>query len=193
MARTLSTLVAAALLAFSLPLQAEPQQEPLYTPSVFLYGFDGFVLGAGAGLGAGYLGARAGGWHKDDWQPLAYGAGIGALAGGALGLTLGITDMVNETQGRGYFILRDGGYGLGFGTATGAIVGGLGAIGSKKPEHILFGAAIGGLVGTGAGVVLGIVEGQRAWRRHTRVAFTLAPAAESSGKLVWMPTLLGRY
>jgi hypothetical protein len=36
------------------------------------------------------------------------------------------------------------------------------------------------------------VEGQRAWRRHTRVAFTLAPA-EASGKLVWMPTLVGRY
>jgi hypothetical protein len=186
--------LAAALLLFSRPLQAQtPPPEPLYTPSVFSYGFDGFLLGAGAGLGAGYLGARAGGWHQDDWQPLAYGAGIGALAGGALGLGLGISDMANQTQGRGYFILRDGGYGLGFGVATGAIVGGLGATSSKKPEHILFGAAIGGLVGTGTGLVLGIVEGQRAWRRHTRVALTFAPVPEADGKLAWLPTLVGRY
>jgi hypothetical protein len=184
--------ILAALLLFSRPSQAQPPQEPLYTPSVFVYGFNGFVLGGGAGLGAGYLAARAGGWHENDWQPLAYGVGIGALAGGALGLTLGITDMANDTQGRGWFILRDGGYGLGFGAATGAIAGGLAAVGSKKPEHILLGSAIGGLVGTGAGLVLGIVEGQRAWRRHTRVAFTMAPA-ESGGKVVWMPALVGRY
>jgi hypothetical protein len=146
MAQPLRIVIAAVLSLFSQPLHAQPAPEPLYTPSVFLYGFDGFVLGAGAGLGAGYLGARAGGWHHDDWQPLAYGAGIGALAGGALAVTLGITDLVNETQGRGYFILRDGGYGLGFGTAT----------------------------------------------DHARVAVSLAPA-ESGGRLVWMPTLVGRY
>jgi hypothetical protein len=193
MARVLVVTISfASLLLISRPSQAQPPPEPLYTPSIFGYGFNGFALGAGAGLGAGYLAARAGGWHEDDWRPLAYGVGIGALAGGALGLTLGITDMANETQGRGYFILRDGGYGLGFGVATGAIIGGLAAVGSKKPEHILFGGAIGALAGTGVGVVLGIVEGQRAWRRHTRVAVTLAPA-ESGGKLVWMPALVGRY
>jgi hypothetical protein len=172
---------------------AQPREESLYTPSIFIYGFDGFLLGAGAGLGAGFLAAQGGGWHKDDWQPLAYGAGIGALAGGTLGLSLGITDMVNETQGRGYFVLRDGGYGLGFGAATGAIAGGLAAVGSKRPGDILVGGAVGGLVGTGVGLVLGIVEGQRVWRRHTRVAFTLAPAPETSGKLLWVPTLVGRY
>jgi hypothetical protein len=194
MGRILRGLIGALLLWYSGPLHAQqPAPEPLYTPSIFSYGFDGFLLGAGAGLGAGYLGARAGGWHQDDWRPIAYGVGIGALAGGALGLTLGITDMANETQGRGYYILRDGGYGLGFGAATGAIIGGLTAIGSKKPEHILLGGAVGGLVGTGAGVVLGIVEGQRAWRRHARVALTMAPAAEAGGKLVWMPALVGRY
>src|SRR5205814_9703945 len=99
----------------------------------------------------------------------------------------------NETQGRGYFVLRDGGYGLGFGVATGAIVGGLSAIGSKQPERILLGGAVGGLVGTGVGVVQGIVEGRRAWRPHARGARNLAPAPEPSGKLVWMPTLVGRY
>jgi hypothetical protein len=185
--------IAAVLLLPARPCLAEERGEPLYTPSMFRYGFHGFLLGTGAGLGAGYLAARAGGWHQNDWEPLAYGAGIGALAGGALGVTLGITDMVNETQGRGYFILRDGGYGLGFGATTGAIGGGLAAVSSHKPEHILFGAAIGGLVGTGVGVVLGVVEGQRAWRRQTRVALTLAPTPAAGGTLTWLPTLVGRY
>ena len=185
--------VAGLVLLGARPCIAAERGEPLYTPSIFLYGFDGFLLGTGAGLGAGYLAARAGGWHQDDWQPLAYGAGIGALAGGALGLGLGITDMVNETQGRGYFILRDGGYGLGFGAATGAIGGGLAAVGSRRPEHILFGAGIGGLVGTGVGVVLGIVEGNRAWRRHTTVALSVGATPVVGGELAWMPVLVGRF
>lgn len=192
MQRAIRILVAAAVLLVARPGQAQPQ-EPLYTPSIFTYGFHGFALGSVAGLGAGYLAARSGGWNKDDWQPLAYGAGIGALAGGTLGLSLGITDMVNETPGRGYFILRDGGYGLGFGVATGAIAGGIAAISTKKAEHILFGACIGALAGTGVGIVLGIIEGNRAWSRRTRVTMTLAPAALASGELVWMPALMGRY
>jgi hypothetical protein len=191
--RALGFLVAAQILLLARPGHGQTRDEPLYTPSIFLYGFDGFVLGAGAGLGAGYLAARGDGWTEDDWRPLAYGAGVGALAGGVLGLTLGVTDMVNETQGRGYFVLRDGGYGLGFGAATGAIVGGLSAIGSGEPQRILTGGAVGALVGTGAGLVLGVVEGQRAWRRHTRVALTLAPAPEPSGRLTWMPALAGRF
>jgi hypothetical protein len=78
MLRTLRIPIGAALLLMvSPPARAQTTPEPLYTPSIFLYGFDGFLLGTGAGLGAGYLGARAGGWHHDDWQPLAYGAGIG--------------------------------------------------------------------------------------------------------------------
>jgi hypothetical protein len=186
-------LVAGALALRSAPARAETHDEPLYTPSIFIYGWNGIALGAGAGLGAGYLAARAGGWESDDWRALVYGAGFGGLAGGALGLTLGITDMANETQGRGHLILRDGGYGLGFGVATGAIIGGLTAASSKEPEQILLGGAIGGLAGTAVGLVLGIVEGQRAWRRHTKVALTLAPAPEASGKLVWMPALIGRY
>ena len=186
-------LVAATVLTFARAGHAQSRGEPLYTPSIFIHGFHGFFLGSAAGLGAGYLAARAGGWHKDDWQPLAYGAGIGALAGGALGISLGITDMVNETPGRGYFVLRDGGYGMGFGAVTGAIAGGIAAVGTKKAENILFGASIGALVGTGVGIILGVVEGNRAWRRHTTVALTLAPAPLTSGQLVWMPALMGRY
>jgi hypothetical protein len=192
MRRAICLLAVATVLGLAQPAQAQ-QREPLYTPSIFVYGFHGFFLGSVAGLGAGYMAARAGGWHQDDWQPLAYGAGIGALAGGALGLSLGITDMVNETPGRGYFILRDGGYGLGFGAATGAIAGGIAAISTKRAENILFGASIGGLVGTGVGIILGVVEGNRAWRRRTNVALTLTPAPLSNGQLAWVPALVGRY
>ena len=78
------------------------------------------------GISAGYLVARSGGWDSDDdWQPLAYGTGIGALAGGALGLTLGILDMNRNTPGYGAVILRDTVYGAGFGAVAGGIVGAL--------------------------------------------------------------------
>jgi hypothetical protein len=191
MRRAIPILLAAAVVLVARPGQAQPR-EALYTPSIFTYGFHGFALGSVAGLGAGYLAARSGGWQKSDWEPLAYGAGIGALAGGTLGLSLGITDMVNETPGRGYYILRDGGYGLGFGAVTGAIAGGIAAISTKKAENILFGASIGALVGTGVGVVLGIVEGNRAWSR-TKVSMTITPASTTSGQLVWMPAVVGVY
>jgi hypothetical protein len=190
MRRTLALVSMAAALLAARTGHAQPRTD--YTPSIFAYGFDGFLLGGGTGLCAGYLAGRSGGWHKDDWQSLAYGAGFGALGGGLLGISLGITDMINETPGRGYYVLRDGGMGLGFGIATGAIAGGLAATGSKKPEHILLGAAIGGLVGTGVGVALGIVEGQRMGPRRN-VALTIAPAPTAAGRLAWMPALVGRY
>src|SRR5256885_7454447 len=118
------------LAAMAAPARAQPRVEPLYTPSTFSYGFHGFVLGAFAGLGGGYLVGRSGGWHSDDWRTLGIGAGIGALAGGGLGLALGIGDMAAETPGRGYYVLRDGGYGLVFGAAAGAIAGGVAALSS---------------------------------------------------------------
>jgi hypothetical protein len=189
--RAIGMVVAATLLLGGRAAQGQAAEPRRLAPSIFVHGFDGFLLGAGAGLGAGYLAARSGGWQGDDWRPLVTGAGFGALAGGALGLTLGITDMVDDTEGRGFLVMRDGSLGLGFGAVTGAIVGGLGAVASKDAEHLLLGSAIGGLVGTGAGVVLGIVEGQR--MRQRRVAMALAPVAPARGALVWIPALVGRY
>jgi hypothetical protein len=191
MRRAISTLTAAAVLSIASAGQAQTR-EPVYTQSIFSYGYQGFFLGAGAGLGAGYLSARVNGFNQNDWKDIAYGAGIGALAGGALGLTLGITDMASETPGRGYYILRDGGYGMGFGIVAGGIAGGIAAVSSKDGEKILFGAAIGALVGTAAGVVLGIVEGSRSSRRAS-VGMTVAAAPSAGGHLVWMPAVVGRY
>lgn len=193
MQRTLCALVAGTLLLLATSGQARAQ-EPAYTRSIFSYGYQGFFLGTGAGLGAGYLSARVNGLNKNDWKDIAYGAAIGALAGGALGLTLGITDMAAETPGHGHYILRDGGYGLGFGIVAGAIAGGIAAVSSKDAEKIVFGAAIGSLVGTAAGVVLGIVEGSRARRRsRASLGLTVAAASRPDGHLEWMPALTGSF
>jgi hypothetical protein len=185
-------LLAATVLLTTTPARAQRTYEPPYTPSAFAYGFHGFVLGGTAGLGAGYLIGRSGGWHGDDWRALAYGAGIGALAGGGIGLGLGISDMASRTPGRGYFVLRDGGYGLGFGAVAGTIAGGLASLSSKKGEHLLLGASIGALAGTGAGLVLGIIEGNRL-ARGPLAWLTVAPASTAGGTIEWMPALAGRY
>jgi hypothetical protein len=115
-------------------------------------------MGLSAGLAGGYLVARENGFHSSDWRPLVAGAGIGALAGGALGFTLGMIDNNSRTPGRGYLVMRGMSYGGGFGMVAGAIIGGLTALETDKPEHILLGAAIGTLSGTALGLILGSVE-----------------------------------
>ena len=127
-------------------------------PSAFDSGIDGFDIDIAAGLAGGYLVAREGGLHTSDWRPLVAGAGIGALAGGALGLTLGLVSTDPASQGRSYLIVREMGRGGQFGLLTGGIIGGLVALGNDKPETILFGAAIGTLSGTALGLVLGSLE-----------------------------------
>ena len=93
-------------LSFTLaPQAAEAAEEALGArPSVFTYAGRGFLMGGMLGISTGYLFARSGGWEDGDWKPLAYGTGIGALTGGALGLTLGIIDMNNNTPGYGALI-----------------------------------------------------------------------------------------
>jgi hypothetical protein len=169
-------------------------------PSVFTYAGRGFLVGGMVGLAGGYLAARRDGWESRDWQPLAYGTGIGALTGGALGLTLGILDTSRNTPGYGALILRDMVYGAGFGAVAGGIVGGLTAISSSEPEQILLGASVGTLVGAVAGIVLGIVEGNRALdrtgyndRRAQGFGFTVATAIAADGRAAWLPTFAGRY
>src|SRR4051812_31951964 len=165
-------LLASAVVALLLlPTVARAQQpvpvrvtQPGYTPSAFTYGFQGLLLGAGAGLAAGYLFTRDGGFHSDDVKTLVYGLGFGALVGGGLGIALGINDMASQNPGGAFYVLRDGVYGLSFGTLAGGIAGALAALSTKRAEHIVLGASIGALVGTVAGVALGIVEGERSRR-----------------------------
>ena len=192
------TLVAVLALLGLAPGRAAAQDGTLeHRPSVFTYAGRGFLVGGMVGISAGYLVARSGGWDSDkDWQPLAYGTGIGALAGGALGLTLGILDMNRNTPGYGAVILRDTVYGAGFGAVAGGIVGTLTFISTDESEHILLGASVGALVGAAAGVVLGVLEGNKALEENGQrasPAVTVAAARGLDGHLVWMPTFLGRY
>jgi hypothetical protein len=198
-----AALVAASLLASSSAAFAQNSlPDPLESrPSVFTYAGRGFLVGGMVGLSAGYLAARRDTWESNDWQPLAYGTGIGALTGGALGLTLGILDTSRNTPGYGALILRDTVYGAGFGAVAGGIVGGLTAISSREPEHILLGASVGTLVGAMAGIVLGIIEGNRAldrtgYNHHVRIGsfdVHVEPVATADGKLALLPAFSGRY
>jgi len=136
-------------------------RNPERAPSVFTYAWRGFTLGAIDGLALGYIIARDNGYNKGDWKPLAYGAGIGALAGSGAGFTLGFMDLADNRPGTASIVLRDMVYGMGFGIVAGALTGTLFMIDSEEPEHILFGASVGALAGTGVGMVVGFIEGPR--------------------------------
>jgi hypothetical protein len=166
-------------------------------PSAFDAGIDGFGMGIVAGLAGGYLVARENGLHASDWRPLVAGAGIGALTGGALGLTFGLVVSGDPAaQGRSYLIVREMGRGGQFGLLAGGIIGGLVALSNDHPENILFGAAIGTLTGTAAGLVLGSLE-RNPWApaRVGPVALQLgvAPCQTARGALSWGPSVLGRF
>jgi phage tail tape-measure protein len=88
-------------------------------------------------------------------------------------------------------------YGEGFGATAGAIAGGLTALSTKKPEHILLGSSIGVLSGAALGAVFGFFEGGHA-RAHgapepDRMSLSVVPVVEAGGKLAYLPALSGRY
>jgi hypothetical protein len=154
-------------------------------------------MGLAAGLAGGYLVARENGLHASDWRPLVAGAGIGALAGGALGLGLGLADNDSAAAGRGFLVMRGMGAGGGFGLVAGAIIGGLVALDTNKPEHILFGAAIGTLSGTALGLLLGSVE-RNPWapgssRGLASLHVGVSPYATERGELAFGPLVSGRF
>jgi len=109
--------------------------------------------------------------HSSDWKPLVYGAGIGALTGSVLGLTLGIVDMSQNRPGRNGYVMRDGLYGAGLGAVLGGIVGGWPRSRPKKGEHILLGGSIGVLSGTCLGMASAssraTANTRRPWRRSS--------------------------
>lgn len=175
---------------------------PDAAPSVFTYGFRGLTLGALVGVSGGYIVARQDGWEGEDWKPIAYGIGIGALSGGVLGLTLGFVDLADDQPGMGNIALRDMVYGAGFGAIAGAITGALVVIKSHDGEHILFGAAIGTLAGTALGLAVGIFEGRRittspqhrySGKNERKLDLAFSSTRDQHGQLVWLPGLSGRF
>jgi len=167
------------------------------TPSIVSYGFDGFWTGAQIGLASGYL-ATGREYESDEWRKLVFGAGVGALVGVGAGLTLGVLDVGSGPPPIGHYILRDVGYGVGLGAIVGTAVGALFLIDDGRPKNLLTGAAVGTVVGAGAGLVFGIIEGAAASSGKKKEAsggvdslrFTLIGAGSS---LVPMPALQGRF
>jgi hypothetical protein len=201
MSRLLSMVLFVASLALSTQARADGYfgPHPEYAPSVFTYGYRGLTLGALVGVSGGYLVARHDGFEGDDWKPLVYGAGFGALGGAALGLTLGFVDLADDRPGMANLALRDMVYGAGFGALLGAITGGLVVIKSHEAEHILFGAAIGTLAGTGLGLIVGLIEGRRIVdspaHRYTGqgVRPALSALKDADERTVWVAGVDGRF
>jgi hypothetical protein len=176
------------ILAFALTCVPTARAVEAQPPTVFDGAYQGLLVGGTAGLATGYLFARSGGWNSSsDWKPLVYGAGIGALAGATVGLTLGIVDMAQRRPGRNGYVMRDGLYGAGLGAVLGGIAGGLAALSSKKGEHILLGGSIGILSGTCLGMGVGAVEGYR------RYSASVAAVEQAGGGIAFLPAFTARF
>jgi hypothetical protein len=167
---------------------AKAEQAKDTAPTVFDGAYQGLLVGGMAGVATGYLFARRGGWNSsEDWKPLVYGAGIGALAGAAVGLTLGIVDLSQRKPGRNSYVMRDGLYGAGLGAVLGGIAGSLAAISSKKGEHILLGGSIGILSGTCLGMGVGFIEGYRKYSAQ------ISAVQQADGTVAFLPAVAGRF
>jgi len=127
-------------------------------PSMLEYGFKGFFTGAPIGLATGFL-ATGSDYESDEWRTLVLGAGVGALVGTGVGVTLGFVDLGGQPPGTGWLVLRGIGLGATLGAVVGAAVGALMIISSDEPKTVLTGASWGALIGSGVGVAFGIVEG----------------------------------
>ena len=199
--RTVVTGVALAAVGSTAETRAAPpaELEPGVPPSPFETGLNGFGMGIAAGLAGGYLVARSGGFTSGDWRPLVAGAGIGALAGGTIGLTLGLVDSNSSSRGRGFLVMRDMAFGGWFGAVFGGVAGGLAALETNRLENVLFGAAIGTLAGTVLGLVYGSVE-RNPWSgglggrpRASSWNLGITPLLTTSGALSMGPSLSGRF
>jgi hypothetical protein len=134
--------------------------------SMLSYGFRGIWTGATLGLAAGYL-TTGSSYEHHEWKNLVMGAGIGAIAGVATGVSLAFVDADSYAR-PGFYVLRDMDYGSLLGAFTGAAVGGLLWLDDGSSKDMLTGAAIGTLAGAGVGIVFGLFDGARAQRRAER-------------------------
>jgi hypothetical protein len=174
--------------ALVLCLRSSVQAAETQPPTVFDGAYQGLLVGALAGGATGYMFSRSDTWKTSNgWKPLVYGAGIGALAGSAIGLTLGIVDLSQRKPGRNGYVMRDGLYGAGLGAVLGLIAGGLAALSSKKGEHVLLGGSIGVLSGTCLGMGVGFFDGYR------KSSVSVAPVQQADGSVTFVPAVAGRF
>ena len=158
MGRTASGLALVAAIGLSPSVsEAAPASRGSDTPSIVQYGFDGFWTGAQIGLASGYL-ATGKEYENEEWRKLVFGAGVGALVGVGVGITLGVVDVGSGPPATGHLVLRDVSYGVGLGAIVGTAVGALFLVDDGRPKNLLTGAAIGTVAGAGAGLVFGLIE-----------------------------------
>jgi hypothetical protein len=154
MSRWLACLVVLAVCLEPLACRAQDDN----SSSAFSYAAEGLGTGIALGLATGYLLSRPT-WESSDWATLGLGAGIGALGGLGLGITLGVLDMGGRSRVHvGGIILKDINLGIATGILAGAIVGTIVWIGGGKPADVLIGLSWGAIFGAGAGLLLGILE-----------------------------------
>lgn len=176
--------------------------DPESKPSVFTYAFFGLGVGSLAGLSIGYLVIRSDGYEDGEWRPLVIATSIGLLSGIGLGLTVGTIDLFSDKPGVGGIILRDMLYGELLGIGAGLISGGISAIAGNSAEHLLFGSALGCLIGSGVGLIFGIIEGRVIMKRHYErreraLHFTVRPSLtaleRSDGSFEIVPAIAGTF
>jgi hypothetical protein len=124
------------------------------------YALEGFGTGLATGFAVGYL-ATGPKFEKDEWRTVLLGGGIGALSGTGIGLILGIVDASTVPNGRGvgFYIMRDSNYGYSAGFLVGGVIGAIIWASGGVSKDLLLGMAWGTVIGAGAGMLLGIVEG----------------------------------
>jgi hypothetical protein len=134
------------------------------------------------------------------------GIGIGALAGTAGGLAVGLVDVSSQRPGLGNIMVRDTLYGSVLGGLMGMAAGGLATIKTENGEDVALGTSIGALCGAALGIVLGIIEGTqiqddyysmneerngkalaRPWNLNLRVV------RDSKGDRAYVPVLTHRF
>jgi hypothetical protein len=131
-------------------------------PSIFSYGIKGFWTGAELGLAVGYL-STGSDFASGEWKNLVIGAGVGAIAGLGVGITLGVVDTGAAIKpGTGWYVLRDVGYGVTLGALAGLAIGAITMIDSGRWKNLPIGASIGALIGGAAGIAIGFVEAANA-------------------------------
>jgi len=167
-------------------------------PSIVGYGLEGLGTGAATGLAIGYL-ATGNTWESSDWRTLAWGTAIGALSGLGVGVLLGTVDAATgPKRGVGFYMIRDSNYGFTVGFLAGGIIGALIWLGDGSGKDLLRGLAWGTVIGAGAGMLLGVLEGVLRAPRQTeqarnRLRVGVGFAAESGSVPVPYPTLTGRF
>jgi hypothetical protein len=191
-----NALLTTALSALALTTSALAAAEE--EPALARYGFKGFFSGAQVGLAAGFL-ATGSDYESREWRTLVFGAGVGALGGVGVGLTLAALDLGRTAPLPGWVILRDTGYGASLGTVVGAAVGALFVLDSGEAKDILTGAAWGTLGGAVVGAGFGLLENAIAKRpapseqkptAGMKLHFTLVG---TEGSLVPLPAIGGTF